>query len=59
MGTKQKTTIEQWQQMMDEYDSELAECRRRTGKPEKNQPEECMDDILVEYEQRNAEDETV
>lgn len=54
METQKKTTIEQWQQMMDEYDSELAECRRRTGKPEKNQPEECMDDILVEYEKRNA-----
>lgn len=54
METQKKTTIEQWQQMMDEYDSELAECRRRAGKPEKNQPEECMDDILVEYEKRNA-----
>ncbi len=58
METQKKTTIEQWQQMMDEYDSELAECRRRTGKPEKNQPEECMDDILVEYEKRNASTRT-
>ena len=58
METQKKTTIEQWQQMMDEYDSELAECRRRTGKPEKNQPEECMDDMLVEYEQRNASTRT-
>ena len=58
METQKKTTIEQWQQIMDEYDSELAECRRRTGKPEKNQPEECMDDILVEYEKRNASTRT-
>ena len=58
METQKKTTIEQWQQMMDEYDSELAECRRRTGKPEKNQPEECMDDILIEYEKRNASTRT-
>ena len=58
MEKQKKTTIEQWQQMMDEYDSELAECRRRTGKPEKNQPEECMDDILVEYEKRNASTRT-
>ena len=58
METQKKTTIEQWQQMMYEYDSELAECRRRTGKPEKNQPEECMDDILVEYEKRNASTRT-
>lgn len=58
METQKKTTIEQWQQMMDEYDSELAGCRRRTGKPEKNQPEECMDDILVEYEKRNASTRT-
>lgn len=53
MEQKKKTTIEQWQQMMDEYDYELAEIRRHAGKPEKNQPEECMDDILVEHEQKN------
>ncbi|MBQ6067946.1 MAG: hypothetical protein IJK84_00445 [Bacteroidales bacterium] len=49
-NTKKKTNIEEWHRMMDEYDRELAESRRRTGRPEKNQPEECMDELLVEYD---------
>ena len=35
---------------MDEYDRYLADIRRRAGKPEKNQPEECMEELLVEYD---------